>query len=182
MNVQVLMIIITVAGIAISFAVILSIFLGKKIEDSAGRQKLSLFGKLELEANTLVMLLALGILQTLAPIGVMVWKPELFRPVTGAMPLTLNITGTVATADDGVPNPNAPVLVQLFRRETADSLQLLRQEEADPTEYAFYFQEIPILSETDRFRIVAQQGDSLKDLRELRIALQHVKMQLRRVN
>jgi hypothetical protein len=181
MNVQVLMIIITVAGIVISFAVILSIFLGKKIEDSAGRQKLSLFGKLELEANTLVMLLALGILQTLAPVGVMVWKPELFRPAPAtSMPLTLNITGTVESAEDGSPDPNEPVLVQLFRREATDSL--LREEEADPTEFSFYFQEIPILSETDRFRIVAQQGDSLKDLKELRIALQHVKMQLRKVN
>lgn len=180
MNIQ-LLIIITIAGIVISFAVILSIFLGKKIEDSAGRQKLSLFGKLELEANTLVMLLALGILQTLAPIGVMVWKPELFKTVT-AMPLTLNITGTVETADDGLPSLNNRVLVQLFRRAGADSLSLLQEDEADPTEYSFYFQEIPILSETDRFRIVAQQGDSLQDLKELRIALQHVKMQLRRVN
>lgn len=91
MNIQLLMIIITVAGILMSFAVIPSIFLGKKIEDSAGRQKLSLFGKLELEANTLVMLLTLGILQTLAPIGIMVWKPELFRPPPAtATPLTLN--------------------------------------------------------------------------------------------
>lgn len=91
MNIQLLMIIITVAGILMSFAVIPSIFLGKKIEDSAGRQKLSLFGKLELEANTLGMLLALDILQTLVPIGVMVWKPELFRPPPAtAMPLSLN--------------------------------------------------------------------------------------------
>lgn len=91
MNIQLLMIIITVAGILMSFAVIPPIFLGKKIEDLAGRQKLSLFGKLELEANTLVMLLTLGILQTLAPIGIMVWKPELFRPLPAtAMSLTLN--------------------------------------------------------------------------------------------
>jgi len=173
MTLRVLMFIVTIAGVLLSFAIILTVFLGKKVQDPKGRQKLNLWGKIDLEVNTLVMLLALGIIQTLAPIGVMAWKPELVQPVAPTEPWFLNITGTAVAADENIPPVAESITVTVTR---ADSV--IMTENADPTEGFFAFQGIPIKSQTDKFQVKAEQG-SRRALKDIQITLHHVKLILR---
>jgi len=177
MTLRVLMFIITIAGVLLSFAIILTVFLGKKIQDSKGRQKLNLLGKLDVEVNTLVMLLLLGILQTLAPIGVMVWKPEILQATAESTPLFLSITGEARVADDAAPDSLSdaePITVMVTQGDST----VIKQKQADPTEGTFFFENILIQGPKDEFQIKAQQGKR-KAIKPIQITLQSFEIVLR---
>lgn len=131
MKITLISTIITVAGLIFTVFSLLIVFLGKKVgEKEKGPQKIKIGKYVEVNTNSVIMLVLIMVFLSIAPLGFTYWKPELSNYIEKSevekkfMPLkdlSLQIYGAVVL-DDGSWAKNVKIEVIRDYKHKADTL------------------------------------------------------------